>query len=80
MNHDLLQYMYFEHKGVNLARDIVTSEIICVVVIGADLAIRNLAKNIWSKKGPLTPYLCQSLSSRHVTYAIPSTPIYHELN
>ena len=33
MNHDLLQYMYFEHKGVNLARDIVTSEIICVVVI-----------------------------------------------
>ena len=92
VNHDLLQYMYFEHKGVNLARDIVTSEIICVVVIWAYLAIRNLAKNIWSKKGPLTPYPCQSSSSRHenkndipfstwnVIYAIPSTPIYHELN
>ena len=50
VKHDLLQYMYFEHKGVNLARDIVTSEIICMVVIWAYLAIRKLAKNIWSKE------------------------------
>ena len=73
-------------------RDIVTSEIIRVVVIWAYLASHNLAKNIWWKKGPLIPYTCQGSSLRHeylkfwpfsnwnVIYAIPSTPRSHELN